>query len=135
MEPILEKVTELYQSFSDEPLVSIDKIPQSGSDRSYFRLNGAESSVIATFGNNIRENETFIYFSNHFKSMGCPVPRILVVSEDRRAYLQEDFGDVSLLNCLEKYGYTEEVYALFQQSLKSLAQLQVKGNLNKMHAV
>jgi aminoglycoside/choline kinase family phosphotransferase len=128
MEPILEKVRALYQSFSDEPLVSIDKIPQSGSDRSYFRLNGAVTSVIATFGNNIRENETFIYFSNHFKSMGCPVPRILVVSEDRRAYLQEDFGEVSLLNCLEKYGYTEEVYALFQQSLRRLAELQVRGD-------
>jgi len=128
MEFIVEKIRLLYESYSEEPMVSMDTIPQSGSDRTYFRIKTATSSLIATHGNNIRENDTFIYFSNHFKLVGCPVPRVLAVNEDRTAYLQEDFGNVSLLNCLEANGFTSEVFDLFKLSLKRLAHLQVMGD-------
>src|SRR5205823_9251722 len=43
-------------------------------------------------------------------------------------YLQEDFGDVSLLRKLEELGYVDEVYQLFKLSLEKLAELQVKGD-------
>ena len=50
------------------------------------------------------------------------------VNYDKNIYLQEDFGDVSLLNILEKKGYTPEVYSLFKKSLHELARLQVLGD-------
>jgi len=53
---------------------------------------------------------------------------VLAVSDDHTVYLQEDFGDVSLLQVLESEGYTDHVYQLFQKSLKALAHLQVQGN-------
>jgi aminoglycoside/choline kinase family phosphotransferase len=52
------------------------------------------------------------------------------VSADESIYLQEDFGDVSLLNELEKHGHNDHVYGLFQQSLQQLAHLQIKGHEN-----
>ena len=118
----------MFASFSREPVTSIDKIPQSGSNRIYFRLKTSSQSFIVTHGNNIQENLAFIYFSRHFKRAGSPVPSILAVSSDHALYIQEDFGDTSLLNKLEQYGYNEYVYGLFQKSLKALASLQIAGH-------
>jgi Predicted P-loop-containing kinase len=87
-----------------------------------------DGTCIATYGNNIPENETFIYFARHFKERGLPVPEIYALNGDKTIYLQEDFGDVSLLNTLETEGFTDNVYNLFKKSLQQLAMLQVKGD-------
>jgi aminoglycoside/choline kinase family phosphotransferase len=128
MQHQLESIRALYQQWKGEDPVSADLLPQSGSERRYFRLHGNSGSVIGTYGANIKENETFIYFSRHFCQSGLCVPEILAVSEDGQYYLQQDFGDVSLLNRLEAEGFTPDIYALFRQSLLSLAELQVKGH-------
>ncbi len=108
---------------------SVDVLPQSGSDRRYFRLHDdAGNTVIATHGLNVPENEAFIYFSDHFIAKGVNVPQILAVSYDKIIYLQEDLGDVALLDILETRGFTEEVYQLFKESLHQLARLQVLGD-------
>jgi aminoglycoside/choline kinase family phosphotransferase len=128
MENILNEIRTLFQQKIGLPLQSISKIPQSGSNRIYFRIHSTSKSFIATYGNNIRENQTFVYFSQHFRSAGAPVPEILAINEYGNIYLQEDFGDVSLLNVLESDGPNAEVYALFQLSLKELARLQITGD-------
>lgn len=108
---------------------AVDVLPPSGSDRRYFRLHGnGGETVIATCGPNIKENETFLYFSQHFYQQSLPVPRILAASEDKTIYLQEDLGDTSLLNVLEGQGFSAAVYALFKESLHQLARVQVLGN-------
>ena len=56
------------------------------------------------------------------------VPEVLAVSEDKTIYLQNDLGDVSLLNVLEEKGYGEEAYNLFRESLHQLARVQVLGD-------
>jgi hypothetical protein len=43
-------------------------------------------------------------------------------------YIQQDFGDDSLLINLELHGHTPYVYTLFQKSLKKLAWLQIEGH-------
>jgi len=127
MQRIIEDIRRLFISALQEPAQQVEKIPQSGSDRIYFRITAASKNYIATYGHNVKENETFIYFSRHFKKAGCPVPEIFCVNEELTIYIQEDFGDVSLLNKLEEHGYTSYVYGLFQQSLQQLAWLQIKG--------
>ena len=77
---------------------------------------------------NIKENLSFIRFSRHFKTKGCPVPEIYAVNKERTIYIQEDFGDISLLNRLEEHGFTDNVFDLFRQSLKELAHLQIRGD-------
>ncbi|OLY93965.1 Phosphotransferase enzyme family protein [Cnuella takakiae] len=129
MQQLIDAVTQLYTQWKGAAPAQVDVLPESGSDRRYFRLHDAAgATVIGTTGINVRENETFIYFSNHFTEKGLPVPRILAVGADKTHYLQEDLGAVSLLNVLEQKGYTEDVYALFQASLKALAKLQVQGD-------
>jgi len=128
MQHLVESISALYKKWKGEEPLSVDMLPQSGSERRYFRLHGKTNSVIGTYGANIPENITFIYFSRHFKQRKLAVPEILAISDDEQFYLQEDFGEVSLLNHLEQKGFTNEVYALFKKSLESLATLQVKGD-------
>ncbi|MBS1666841.1 MAG: phosphotransferase [Bacteroidetes bacterium] len=128
MQTIIEAIKKLFASFSQAPIISVTKIPQSGSIRIYFRIITENNSFIATYGDNVKENQAFIYFSTEFKKKNCPVPEIYVVNEDQTIYIQEDFGDISLLNKLEELGFVDEVYRLFQKSIQALAHLQISGD-------
>jgi aminoglycoside/choline kinase family phosphotransferase len=128
LKTLVDSIEKLYFDWKKNKPDSIDVLPQSGSERRYFRLNGNNESVIGTYGANIKENEAFIYFSNHFKKKNLVVPAIYKISSDRQFYLQEDFGDESLLNRLESEGFTEPVYSFFQKSLHELARLQILGD-------
>jgi aminoglycoside/choline kinase family phosphotransferase len=130
MENIIEEIRKLFQSYSDATVLNIAKIPQSGSIRIYFRVFTDKKNFIAAYGDNIKENRAFIYFSRHFRKGNSPVPEIYAVNKEETIYLLEDFGDTSLLSKLEENGYNNEVYALFQKSLKELARLQIEGDQN-----
>lgn len=128
MQSIIDSIRALFASYNNAEITSIDKLPQSGSNRIYFRIHTAGGSYIATYNDNIRENRTFFYYSRHFRAAGSPVPEVLAVNDEETIYLQTDFGDRSLLNELEKQGHNEAVYALFRQSLAELARLQICGD-------
>jgi aminoglycoside/choline kinase family phosphotransferase len=129
MQSITEKIRALFASYDGHsPVIQIEKIPQSGSNRIYFRLRTEDRSFIATYNENIKENRTFVHFSRHFRNCGCPVPEIFIVNEAYTIYLQEDFGDRSLLGELEQHGHNDFVYDLFRKSLKELAHLQIAGD-------
>ncbi|MBM3416420.1 MAG: hypothetical protein FJY20_08220 [Bacteroidetes bacterium] len=128
MQHLVESIAALYRDWAGGAPLSVDVLPQSGSERRYFRLHGNGGSVIGTYGANIKENETFIYFTEKFSSKNLAVPEILSVSADKLFYLQGDLGDTSLLNHLETKGLTDAVYELFRKSLENLALLQVKGD-------
>lgn len=128
MQSVTENITALFQSFSSEEITTIEKLPQSGGDRVYFRIITRVGSYIATVSDNVKENNTFINFTQHFKNVGAPVPEIFAINSSNTIYIQQDFGDVSLLNTLEKEGATDSVYALYQKSVRALAQLQIKGD-------
>ncbi|HEX4849181.1 MAG TPA: hypothetical protein VFV08_00175, partial [Puia sp.] len=68
MQEINEEISRLFKSYSEEPITNLGKIPQSGSNRIYFRLTTDKRSYIATYGSNLKENLTFILFSRHFAS-------------------------------------------------------------------
>ncbi|MBI5857888.1 MAG: phosphotransferase [Sphingobacteriales bacterium] len=128
MQHLIESISLLYKQWKGHAPLSVDVLPQSGSERRYFRLHEKAGSVIGTYGANIKENETFIYFSGHFKNKQLAVPEVYKVSNDGLFYLQEDFGDISLINRLESEGFSNEVYGLFGKSLEALAKLHIKGD-------
>jgi aminoglycoside/choline kinase family phosphotransferase len=128
MQAVIDNIKELFASYSQSPILRLEKIPQSGSNRVYFRINTPDRSYIATASDNVQENRTFVHFSRHFRGQGCPVPEIYIVNDSWTLYLQEDFGDVSLLAELEGQGHNHRLYALFQQSLTALANLQIRGD-------
>ncbi len=128
MQEIKDEISNLYVScFNTKPL-KISRLPQSGGDRQYYRIEGENNSIIATVNSNQKENKTFCYFSKHFKDLNFPVPEIFAINESKTIYLQSDFGDISLLNIIEEKGKTEEVFDLLKLSLKNLAKLQIRGD-------
>jgi len=127
MEEVLKHIENLFNTFQGSPWDSMEKIPQSGGDRIYFRIHQGRQTWIATYNLNVKENQTFIYFAQHFHERGMPVPKLLAVNQDQTIYLQEDVGTTSLLDVLELEGKTEAVFVLFQKSLTALAKLQIQG--------
>lgn len=130
---ISEQICAAFEQYLPGKFQQIDKLPQSGSDRMYFRIHytdEAPKTLIATYNTNVKENNTFLHFTHHFLEKGCNVPKVFFINEEKNIYFQQDFGDTSLLNVLESEGYTEHVFGLFKKSLKSLAYLQIKGHEN-----
>lgn len=127
MELVIQQIHNLYATINATPWEEIQKIPQSGGDRIYFRIKQGAHSWIAAYSLNIKESRTFIYFARHFYEKGLPVPKVLAISEDETIYIQSDLGTTSLLDMVEKEGKTAYVFSLFQKSVAALARLQVEG--------
>ncbi len=130
MEAVIEALGKLFITIFGASADRIEKLPQSGSDRVYFRLYAGNKTFIATYSVNQKETATFIHFSRHFKQLGLPVPEIFGVNEDNTLYIQEDLGTASLLNQLEIHGHNDYVYNLFKLSLTQLSRIQVLGDKN-----
>ncbi|HMO63556.1 MAG TPA: RNase adapter RapZ [Ferruginibacter sp.] len=128
MAPSIEQIQEIFSSFSGAQLTDIEKLPQTGSERHYYRLRTNSANYIATYGANIKENETFFYFSKHFTHKQFNTPQVLHINTTKDVYIQEDIGSTALLDVLEKEGYTEPVKNLYKQSLAALARMQVLGH-------
>jgi len=128
MEEIVSAVSGLFVSFKGAEADRIEKLPQSGSDRIYFRLYSGSETFIATFNINIKENRTFIYFSKHFANARLPMPEIFAVNEEKTIYIQQDLGTESLLDALERLGHNDYSYRLYQQTLQDLAKVQILGD-------
>ena len=130
MDAIISAIDQLFSKLLQQKSDRIEKIPQSGSDRIYFRIYSGSKTYIATHNINQKETATFIYFSKHFKNAELPIPIIYGVNESNTLYIQEDMGTSSLLNQLEEHGHSEYVYQLFQKSLQELARVQILGDKN-----
>lgn len=111
-----EILSDLYRNHCGVTPSEINELPSSGSNRRYFRLRGDAGSLIGVIGTNEAENEAFLSFDGHFASLGLPVPRVLAVTPDRMAYLQEDLGDTLLFNAIEK-GRLTRVFSPFEREL------------------
>lgn len=94
-------LSQLYTQTTGTPPVDIIELPASGSNRRYFRLTGTQS-LIGAIGTCREENEAFIYMADHFAKKGLPTPQVVAISPDCMAYLQNDLGDTSLFQAIEK---------------------------------
>lgn len=129
MQEKLSKISQLYTHFYGYEPSKIEVLEQAGSERRYFRIwNQQNKSIIGTYGANIKENESFLYFSKNFYAKKLPIANIIAISDDKICYLQEDYGANALINELETHGENEKVYALFKKSITELARLQVEGD-------
>ena len=100
MTDIEQNLLSLYTSWSGLKPLSITAMPGSGSYRSYYRIQGDETTVIGVHNDDVRENEAFISFTNHFHQHALPVPEILASDPANRVYLITDLGDTTLFQLL-----------------------------------
>lgn len=114
------------EKFLQKSVEEIQLIANSGSNRNYYRLFMKDGKTyILTENAFTEENNTFFYLNDVFEQHQILVPELLAVNTEKNFYLQADLGDESLLHILQRQGYTQSVYALYEKSLKQLADLQI----------
>lgn len=110
---------------------SITPLPQGGSDRRYFRLKAKDISVIGAYNPDINENKTFFYLTNHFISKGFPVPELISIANDKKAYLLSDLGDDTLFSRLIETDWnsqqSNDTMRIASATLDMLTKVQVDG--------
>jgi aminoglycoside/choline kinase family phosphotransferase len=124
---VIDLVIAFFKTIIPQDIVQIQNIPQSGGDRRYFRIITSTSSYLICYSDNLPENETFFYFTTHFRKYLIPLPKVIAINEERNIYLLQDLGTTSLLDCLETNGFSNSTYELFQKSLAQLARMQILG--------
>lgn len=131
MKPItnnVEILSALYKNATGSEPVAIHPIAGSGSQRRYFRITGPDSSTIATLSENTSENEAFFHVASVFKKAGVSVPEVLFISKDRKAYLQSDLGNVSLLDLVERSwlqgSFHPSLLDFYREALEKLLHIQ-----------
>ncbi len=129
----MELLKELYLQHFGKEAETVVPLPQSGSNRQYVRLANGPNTAIGVLGNNDKENNAFVYCSEHFKAQGLPVPELYVSDLANQVYLQEDLGDQSLYGLIHQLrptpqgNFPKELVAIYQKCIDKLIDLQVDG--------
>jgi len=128
---VLDIVSDGYKELFEISDIQITALPQSGSDRKYFRIITSDRSVIGAYNPNPEENEAFIGFTNHFISKGLPVPEIYRGLPEKNVYFLQDLGDLNLFTFLQNKhtgeGFDEEAENIYRKVLDKLIEFQIKG--------
>jgi len=127
----MDVVSEGYRELFGDSEFTIAALPQSGSDRKYFRIISGGKSIIGAFNSNPEENEAFIGFTYHFISKGLPVPEIYGYLPEKYVYYLRDLGDTNLFTWLQQKhetgGFDSEAEGIYQKILDKLILFQING--------
>jgi len=107
---------ELFEEWAKEKIISIKRLPLSGSNRQYFRIISNTKNAIGVFNNKRNENIAFISFTKHFFNKGLNVPEIYSENLDKNIYLIKDLGDKILLDVIEEKRTEKD----FQSKIKKI---------------
>ena len=124
---IRQEIAELFQSRFSTPVETVDLLPGAGSSRRYYRIHSQlPYNVLACYGTNSEENETFIYFSSVFKEAKIAVPEVFAVNATKNIYLISDLGSTDVLTAKQHLSESE-TENLYKRILKDLIQIQIQG--------
>jgi len=123
----LALLARMFEKFSGKEPQQISFLPQSGSYRSYCRMQTAGFSALGAWNSDARENDAFLSFSKSFKKEGLPVPEIYVEDLVEGVYLLEDLGTDTLFDKVKNRPFDDEMKELYRKSLIGLIGLQLKG--------
>jgi aminoglycoside/choline kinase family phosphotransferase len=120
-----------YSELFGEKKLEIVALPQSGSDRKYFRITVESRSVIGAFNANLEENDAFIGFSKHFLKQKLPVPEVYGYLPEKYIYYLQDLGDINLYTWLHSRSdisdFSNETKDLYRKILDKLILFQTLG--------
>lgn len=120
---------QLFETWAGEPCISKIQLTANGSNRLYYRLEGATKKCIAAYNANVRENEAFFHFAEQLRQRGIDVPEVYAVSADRTTYLQQDLGNTTLYTYIASrktngVDVTDAMLTLYKQAIDRLIELQ-----------
>lgn len=131
MQTIEENLIKLFLERFGVPPEIVIPLPQSGSDRRYFRLSTGKLSAVGVFNDNYKENAAFISFTKSFINLGLNVPNIYFEKLKDNIYLLEDLGDQSLFQFVEERrldnSFPQSLIDKYQTALKHLLKFQIEA--------
>ena len=126
------KLRLLFSTVSTHPIEKVEALTPAGSNRQYVRITTADSSYIGVIGTSEKENKAFLSFANSFAAIGLNTPRVLAQTDDNQVYIQQDLGNQSLFELIDKDNrdgcLSADTVSLIKQSLCSLAWLQTEAD-------
>jgi aminoglycoside/choline kinase family phosphotransferase len=129
--PVKERLVTLFEQWADESVLSISKLPPSGSYREYYRITGKSRSAMGAFNADLKENRAFFAFSRFFYEKGLRVPEIYTIDLQQECYLIEDFGNTTLFDWLSTARHGIEIpkpiIEFYKITLENLIEFQVAG--------
>jgi aminoglycoside/choline kinase family phosphotransferase len=123
-------LTALYRKWTGAYPAMMTPLKGDASDRRLYRLgSGTGETHIGVIGPNVAENRAFVSFSRAFRAAGLRTPRIDLVSDDERMYIEEDFGNLLFSDWLAGHGGEDgvdsEALILYERILEELLRFQV----------
>lgn len=126
--PQLDTIKALASSHFGVAVESAIPLPFSGSNRRYFRISVNGNTYIAVVGDDVEENKTFLYLTQHFAERGISVPGVVAVSGDMAAYILEDLGTRDLFSVITDSAVEPaEKARVLKIALEKLVEIQVDG--------
>lgn len=113
-----------FEAYFGEKSTHFTTLAQSGSARVNFLARNKNGDYIVTYNENILENESFFYFSHVFSDLNLNSPKIFLISEDRKLYIQENVGNTTFSEIISNEGLSDKVKSLTKQTLEKLYLLQ-----------
>lgn len=89
-----------FQQVTGTHPTTIAPLRPHASERRIYRLTAAGTNLVGVINNSRAENDAFVALARHFKAAGLPVPTIHAYRADEGLYLEDDLGDVTLLDFL-----------------------------------
>jgi len=123
-----KKLKELFNKWSGEQPYSLSLLPESGSNREYYRIRSQNHYCLGVFNEDKRENIAFIALSEHFLSKKLKVPEVLAIDDDKNIYLVEDLGNETLYSfILKNKNNSETLISVYKKVIEELPKFQIKS--------
>ena len=121
---------DLAHQYTGYRCADIEPLPQSGSNRLYYRIKlENHNHVIGVYNHDIRENEAFFHLTEVFTRRNIRVPSLLAIDKNRYCYLLNDLGNETLYSFLTQHRQGEDIdnecIAYYKKVLTTLPQLQM----------
>jgi aminoglycoside/choline kinase family phosphotransferase len=125
-------LNDLFLTTFHKEALQTTPLQQSGSYRSYYRLQQDSFSAIGVYNEDKQENKAFLKLSRHFATKGIHVPTVYAENLSDNVYLIQDLGNQTLYALLcdtrkDSLDFPETLIPLYKQALDGLLQLQLEG--------
>jgi aminoglycoside/choline kinase family phosphotransferase len=111
--------------------LSVEPLPASGSYRTYYRIRSDHDTVLGVHNGDKRENEAFIYLTDHLRKAGNRVPEVKIADIANNVYIEQDLGNITLFDYLaniRKRSCTDdEIITIYKRVIDAMPGLQINS--------